>query len=152
MAAIPSRARAAGTRCGFNGSNANEQMDVSANGSRVRFFRDVGNDDDGPERDRGRSNVNALGGADTITVNDLTGTDLKAANIDLSASGSGAGNGDGQPDTVIANGTGGRDNVEVGLQGRQRPRLRPPHPSPGRRQRADPGQGGRPDAGWRRHD
>ena len=87
-------------------------MDVSANGSRVRFFRDVGNvtmDLDGIED----LNVNALGGADTITVNDLTGTDLKAANIDLSASGSGAGNDDGQPDTVIANGTAGRDNVEV---------------------------------------
>ncbi len=96
----------------FNGSNANEQMDVSANGSRVRFFRDVGNvtmDLDGIED----LNVNALGGADTITVNDLTGTDLKAANIDVSATGNGAGNDDGQPDTVIANGTAGRDNVAV---------------------------------------
>ena len=27
----------------FNGSNANENVDISANGSRVRFFRDVGN-------------------------------------------------------------------------------------------------------------
>ena len=27
----------------FNGSNVNENIDISANGTRVRFFRDVGN-------------------------------------------------------------------------------------------------------------
>jgi Ca2+-binding RTX toxin-like protein len=99
----------------FNGSNANENMDVSANGSRVRFTRDVGAvvmDLDGIEG----LDVNALGGADTITVNDLTGTDLKAANIDLSGT---SGVGDGQPDTVIANGTNGPDHVHVTRSGSQ---------------------------------
>ena len=59
----------------FNGSNANENIDMSANGSRLRLFRDVGNvtmDVNGVEQ----VNVAALGGADTITVNDLTGTDV----------------------------------------------------------------------------
>jgi hypothetical protein len=63
-------------------------MDVSANGSRVRLFRDVAAvtmDLNGLER----LELNALGGADTITVNDLTGTDLKATAIDLAATGGG---------------------------------------------------------------
>ncbi len=61
----------------FNGANVNEQMAVSANGHRVRFFRDVAN----ITMDMNRIedlNVRALGGADTLTVNDLSGTDLRA--------------------------------------------------------------------------
>jgi Ca2+-binding RTX toxin-like protein len=99
----------------FNGSNASESMTVSANGSRVRFFRDVANitmDLDGIEG----LNVNALGGTDTITVDDLTGTDLKDTNLDLTALGGG---GDGQADTVIANGTAGPDHVNVTRFGSQ---------------------------------
>jgi Ca2+-binding RTX toxin-like protein len=95
----------------FNGSNANEQINVSANGNRVRFTRDVGNitmDLNGVEG----INFNALGGADTITVNDLTGTDVTALNLDL-ASPPGSGSGDGQADTVIINGTNGNDAVSV---------------------------------------
>ena len=68
----------------FNGANIDENIDISANGSRVRLFRDVGNvtmDLDGVENIQ----LNALGGADTITVNDLTGTDVKQVAIDLSA-------------------------------------------------------------------
>ncbi len=36
-----------------------------------------------------RVDFNALGGADTITVNDLTGTDVKCVNTDLAATGGG---------------------------------------------------------------
>ena len=57
----------------FNGSNVNEIINLSANGSRARLTRDVGNvvmDMNGVER----VDVNALGGADTITVGDLSGT------------------------------------------------------------------------------
>ena len=96
----------------FNGANVNEQMSVSANGRRVRFFRDVANitmDMNGIED----LNVRALGGADTLTVNDLTGTDLKSVNADLSQS---AGGGDGAADTVIANGTAHADHVNVGTE------------------------------------
>jgi Ca2+-binding RTX toxin-like protein len=93
----------------FNGSNVAEKIDISANGSRVRFFRDVGNvtmDLNGVEG----INFNALGGADTVTVNDLTGTDVSQVNIDL-ASPPGSGVGDGQADNVIVNGTNGDDVV-----------------------------------------
>ena len=57
----------------FNGANVAEHIDLSANGSRLRMTRDVANivmDVDGVEHVQ----FNALGGADTITVNDLTGT------------------------------------------------------------------------------
>ena len=59
----------------FNGANINERIDVSANGGRVRFTRDVANivmDLNDVES----IDVKALGGADTITVNDLSGTDV----------------------------------------------------------------------------
>src|SRR5262245_54270502 len=56
----------------FNGANINENIDLSANGSRLLLSRNVGvtMDTDGVEE----VDINALGGADTITVNDLTGT------------------------------------------------------------------------------
>ena len=95
----------------FNGSNANESMDLSANGSRARLFRDVGNvtmDLNGIERVQ----IAALGGADTITVNDLTGTDVTQVAIDLAGT-PGGGAGDGAADSVIVNGTAGDDNIKV---------------------------------------
>ena len=87
----------------FNGSNAGENMDISANGGRVRLFRDVGNiimDLNGVEKIQ----LNAVGGADNITVNDLTGTGVTQVAIDLGAT-PGATGGDGQADTVTVNGT-----------------------------------------------
>jgi Ca2+-binding RTX toxin-like protein len=95
----------------FNGANIDEKIDVSANGSRVRLTRDVGNitmDFNGIEQ----INVNALGGADTVTVNDLTGTGVSAVNVDLAAT-PGTGTGDGQADSVIVNGTNGNDAIIV---------------------------------------
>ena len=95
----------------FNGSNANELFEASANGGRVRFTRNVANivmDLDDVEA----IDVNALGGADTISVNDLSGTDLIELNGDL-AGVIGGTTGDGQPDNVIANGTNGDDVLVV---------------------------------------
>ena len=95
----------------FNGSNASENIDLSANGSRLRLFRDVGNvtmDVNGVEQ----VNVAALGGADTLTVNDLTGTGVTNVNLDLAAT-PGSSTGDGQADTVIVNGTTGADRIAV---------------------------------------
>ena len=69
----------------FNGANIAEKIDISANGRRVRFTRDVANitmDLNGVEQ----INFNALGGADTITVNDLTGTDVTQVNARPAAS------------------------------------------------------------------
>src|SRR5947209_11572220 len=77
----------------FNGANVAEKIDVSANGQRVRFTRDVAAitmDLNGVER----INFNALGGADLITVNDLSGTAVTQVNVDLAAvAGSGTGDG-----------------------------------------------------------
>jgi Ca2+-binding RTX toxin-like protein len=97
----------------FNGSNAAERIDVAANGSRVRLFRNVANitmDFDAVER----LELNAVGGADAIFVNDLTGTDLETVDIDLSAS---AGGGDAQAHTVITTGTSRPDRVRVTRSG-----------------------------------
>jgi Ca2+-binding RTX toxin-like protein len=99
----------------FNGSNANENIDLSANGGRVRLFRDVGNvtmDLDSIEHIQ----VHALGGADTITVNDLTGTGVTQVALDLALP-AGSNTGDGQPDTVIVNGTAGNDTISVASSG-----------------------------------
>jgi Ca2+-binding RTX toxin-like protein len=93
----------------FNGANVAERIDLSANGGRLRFTRDVAaitmdvNDTE-------RVNFRALGGADQITVNDLSGTDVTEVNVDL---GSAAGTGDGAADNVIVNGTNGADVAEV---------------------------------------
>ena len=95
----------------FNGANVAERIDISANGQRVRLFRDVANitmDVDSVERIQ----VNALGSADTITVNDLTGTDTKLVAIDLSSP-AGSGQGDGAADAVLVNGTAGNDHVSI---------------------------------------
>ena len=99
----------------FNGSNANENLDLSANGSRLRLFRDVGNvtmDVNGIEI----VNVVALGGADTLTVNDLTGTGVTDVNLDLTGT-PGSDSGDGQPDTVIVNGTAAADFIRISGSG-----------------------------------
>jgi Ca2+-binding RTX toxin-like protein len=95
----------------FNGANIAEQFNLSANGSRLLFTRDIGNvnmDVAGVEQ----VNLNTLGGADLVTVHDLTGTDVTQVNLDLAAT-PGTGIGDGQTDTVIVEGTAGNDNVRV---------------------------------------
>jgi Ca2+-binding RTX toxin-like protein len=97
----------------FNGSNANERIDISANGSRVRFTRDVANitmDLNGIEHIQ----FNALGGADTVTVNDLTGTNVNQVSVNLAKTGGG---GDGATDNVIVNGTNNADTISVASSG-----------------------------------
>jgi Ca2+-binding RTX toxin-like protein len=92
----------------FNGAANNEQFTVSANGSRARLTRDIGNvvmDMSGTET----FNINALGGTDTITVNDLTGTDVSHVNIDLGQNGSP----DNAVDTIVINATEGNDVISI---------------------------------------
>src|SRR5215213_2062440 len=99
----------------FNGANGGEQVDLSANGQRLRFFRTQGNitmDTAGVET----VDFNALGGADTVTVNDLTGTDVRTVNTDLAAT-LGGNTGDGQIDSVVVDGTNGNDAVEAADRG-----------------------------------
>jgi Ca2+-binding RTX toxin-like protein len=94
----------------FNGANVAENIDISANGGRVIFFRNIAsvvmdlNDTEA-------ITFNALGGADVIVVNDLTGTDITEVNLNLAAVG---GVGDAQPDNVIVQGTNGDDVAFVG--------------------------------------
>src|SRR5262249_28307922 len=64
----------------FNGSNINENIDISANGERVRFTRDIASVTM-DLNDMERIAFNALGGADKITVNDLSGTDVTQVNL-----------------------------------------------------------------------
>src|SRR5262249_10233735 len=95
----------------FNGSNVNEKMDISANGHRVRLTRDVGNvtmDLNGMEHIQ----IAARGGTDTITVENLAGTDVTQVAIDLAGT-PGSGVGDGAVDTVNVNGTNGKDTVQI---------------------------------------
>ena len=99
----------------FNGSGGSENFDFSANGNRLRFFRDLGNitmDTNDVER----VDLEALGGADNTVVNDLSGTDVDLANIDLEGV-LGGGAGDGQPDAITMNGTNARDDFRVRRDG-----------------------------------
>ncbi len=95
----------------FNGANVPENVSLTANGNRLTFFRDAGTitmDTNGVER----VDFNALGGADTVTVNDLSATDVEDVNIDLAGTLGGAA-GDGSPDRVIVNATDGDDTIDV---------------------------------------
>src|SRR5262249_40584214 len=83
----------------------NEQIAVSANGSHAQVTRDIGNvsmDLNGVEV----INVNAAGGADTITVGDLSPTEVNVVNLDVGAA-------DGAADAVVVNGTDGNDTINL---------------------------------------
>jgi Ca2+-binding RTX toxin-like protein len=95
----------------FNGANVAEKIELSANGDRLKFVRDIANitmDTHGVER----VDFNALGGADLVTVDDLTGTDVGSVNVDLAGT-LGGNTGDGQPDRVVVNATNGNDTANV---------------------------------------
>jgi Ca2+-binding RTX toxin-like protein len=88
----------------FNGANIAEHIEISANGGRALFTRDVANivmDVNDVEK----ISFNAFGGSDTVTVNDMSGTDVNQVDINLGF--------DGSPDTIIINATSGDDVVAV---------------------------------------
>ena len=88
----------------FNGSNANENMEVSANGSRVRFVRNIASivmDLNDVESIVAR----VLGGSDNVVVNDLSGTDIVNVAAEL------GGGADG--DNVVVNASNGDDIATV---------------------------------------
>ncbi|HWK69201.1 MAG TPA: calcium-binding protein [Rhizobiaceae bacterium] len=93
----------------FNGANIAENVDISANGGRARFFRDVANVTM-DMNDTETFYFNALGGTDTVTVNDMSGTDVRSVNVNLAGS---AGAPDGLADTVVINATNGGDTIVV---------------------------------------
>ena len=95
----------------FNGSAGAEIFEAAANGGRLRFTRDLGNivmDTNDVEV----VDVNALGNTDTITINDLSGTDVTRLDGDLAGTLNGTA-GDASADTVIVNGTNGNDVIDV---------------------------------------
>jgi hypothetical protein len=95
----------------FNGAAAAEQVDLSANGSRLTFFRNPGNITMNTASVE-RVDFNALGGADSVRIGNLKGTDVREVNVDLAAALGGA-TGDGQADRVTAVGTEGNDRIAV---------------------------------------
>jgi Ca2+-binding RTX toxin-like protein len=95
----------------FNGGDGAETLDLSANGTRVRLVRDVGGvtmDLNGIEQ----VEANARGGADTVTVDDLSGTDVTEVGLGLDGSLNPKA-GDGADDHVVVNGTNGDDTVAL---------------------------------------
>jgi Ca2+-binding RTX toxin-like protein len=95
----------------FNGAAGADTVTMTANFGRLTFFRNPGNitmDTDNVEI----VDFNALGGPDSVTVNNLTGTDVTQTNLDLAAAlgGSAA---DGAIDNVIVNATKGDDTINV---------------------------------------
>lgn len=96
----------------FNGAPAAENVTMSADRGHLKFVRDVGHvtmDTHGVER----VDFNALGGADHVTVNDLTGTGVTKVNLDLART-LGGSTGDGN---VTVNGTNGDDTINVAGNG-----------------------------------
>jgi hypothetical protein len=97
----------------FNGAAGAENMRLSPNGGRSLFLRDAGNirmDMDGVER----LDLTALENQDTVAVDDMSGTDFRRANVDLSSA---AGGPDGQADIVTVNGTERADRIDVETDG-----------------------------------
>jgi Ca2+-binding RTX toxin-like protein len=98
----------------FNGAGVAESFDVSANGERVRFFRDVANITM-DLNDIEFIDVQALGGADSLVLNGASGR-LKSVAFDLEAA-IGGGVGDGAADSVTVNGTNEPDDIEISADG-----------------------------------
>jgi RTX calcium-binding nonapeptide repeat (4 copies) len=95
----------------FNGAPGTDTVTMSPNNGRLTFFRTQGNvtmNTDGVEI----VDDNPVTGQDSVTVNDLSGTDVTQTNIDL-AGAFGGNVADGVADTVTVNGTNGDDNISV---------------------------------------
>ena len=99
----------------FNGSSQPEIFAAAPNGGRVRFTRNLGTiimDLDDVEA----IDLRALGGTDTTTVNDMTGTDLRLVSVDLAEVLGGAA-ADRVADTVTVVGTAAVDSIAATLAG-----------------------------------
>ncbi len=93
----------------FNGANIAEQIGITANGSHVQFTRNVAAISMDLEQME-RIEFRALGGADVITIGDLTGTGVKQLALDLGASNGG---GDGAVDSVLADFSNAKDAIKL---------------------------------------
>ena len=92
----------------FNGSNIAENIQIFANGGRAVLVRDVA----GVTMDMNdveSINLKTIGGADTVNVGDLSGTDVVEVLTDLGVNGVS----DGAADNVVVSGTNGDDVAVV---------------------------------------
>jgi hypothetical protein len=99
----------------FNGAGGNEIFAATSDDGRVLFTRNLGSivmDLDDVEA----IDVRALGGTDTVTVNDASGTDLERVDVDL-AEALGGSTADGAADTVTVAATKGDDSIAVDANG-----------------------------------
>jgi hypothetical protein len=97
----------------FNGSNIGEVMSVSAvagHGVLLRNVAAIRMDFDGVEA----VSIRTLGGADDVTIGDLSGTGVRTATVDLAGF---DGSGDQSADTVTVEGTEKADRVSVTTDG-----------------------------------
>jgi Ca2+-binding RTX toxin-like protein len=99
----------------FNGGSGNETMAATADGHRVKFTRSPGNIIMNLN-DIEALDVNALGGRDSVTINDLAGTGLTDVTVDL-AFDVGSDFSDGDADTVQVEGTAGVDTINATANG-----------------------------------
>ena len=93
----------------FFGANVSENIDIAANGGRVRVARDIATvsmDLDDVEHIEYRG----LAGADNVVVGDLSGTDVTQVKLDLQGPYGGP---DGAVDNISVTGSGGNDLVTV---------------------------------------
>lgn len=93
----------------FNGSDGDEIMSLSPNGTQAVFLRNLGS----VRMDLNRVeqlDLATFGGADQVLVDNMAGTDVRTANVDLSSA---QGTGDRSVDTVTVNGTDNADRIKV---------------------------------------
>ena len=99
----------------FTGSSSDESFSISPNGGRVAVSRNIGavvldiNDVEYVQ-------LRALGGADSIVVNDLAGTDVTKVDIDLAATAGGT-LADNKVDVVTVMGAAVGDKIDVSWSG-----------------------------------
>ena len=101
----------------MNGSGANERIQVSPLGGRTILTRDVA----AIRMDMGdveRLDVMPAGGADTMVVDDMSGTDTEVVSWEL-APVRGTTASDGAKDSVLVNGSNGSDAITVTAGGQQ---------------------------------
>ena len=101
--------QAGSDRLFFTGAGVSEDVEIMANGGRVLFLRNVANvamDSNDVEI----FEFKALGGADNVTVRDMTGTDAQRVTVGLAGPNGG---GDGFVDNVFVDGTAGVDSVLI---------------------------------------
>lgn len=85
----------------LNGSTADDRVTVSANGTRVGLVARTSLDINGVER----AEIRPMGGADSVAIGDLSGTELVTVDLDLAA--------DGLTDTCTVDGTALDDAVTL---------------------------------------